>query len=70
MQCFRIAAADGAPFLILTADNADSAGAVAPVAEGTREPAVLPAVTTPQAEIHRRRRFLWSLDREGRFESI
>ena len=24
VQCFRIAAADGAPFLILTADNADS----------------------------------------------
>ena len=57
VRCFRIAAADGAVFLILTADDADSAGAAAPGAVKTREPAASAGATAPQPEAHRRRRF-------------
>jgi PAS domain S-box-containing protein len=57
VRCFRIPAADGASFLILTADDAQE----------TSGPSALAAATAPQMGPHWRRRFLWSLDRDGRF---
>jgi PAS domain S-box-containing protein len=64
VRCLRIAAPDGAAFLILTADDADFGRPATSVATETRR--TTPAAV-PQVEGLRRRRFLWSLDREGRF---
>ena len=65
VRCLRVAAPDGAAFLVLAADDAGFAGA-APT--GFAEPdAPAPAAVSPQAETPKRSRFLWSLDGEGRF---
>ena len=65
VRCLRIAAPDGEAFLFLTADDADLDRPSATAAKETREPT--PAAMVPQVEAPRRRRFLWSLDQDGRF---
>ena len=66
VRCLRIAAPDGVPFLVLTADDAEVArpGDAEAADAGELAP---DAPIALQVDTNRRRRFLWSLDKDGRF---
>ncbi len=65
VRCLRVVAPDGAAFLVLAADDAGFAGEAPTVFTDSGAPA--PPAVSPTVEPPRRSRFLWSLDREGRF---
>ncbi|MGO9423039.1 histidine kinase dimerization/phospho-acceptor domain-containing protein [Roseiarcus sp.] len=66
VRCVRIAAPDGAAFLILTADDAVLANP-APVAPAEPIAPTLPPTASPVVVAPARSRFLWSVDKDGRF---
>jgi PAS domain S-box-containing protein len=66
LRCVRVAAPDGPAFLVLASDDAGFARSSPTVAAESYGPTPAPAAV-PQVEPPRRSRFLWSLDKEGRF---